>query len=339
MNNKHVLEANLVGLTLLSNADKSFGVGYQNYKLYKFNDCQHKEYLQPTHVRRNNVKCSICHENRIRDTAKTVGLTLVEKYGTHEFRKFISDSCGHELVLRVESLPNRAIGSCSVCFDIKLEKEANLADLDLVRDFETQGTYRRYKFKSCNHEQTIAHPCVKVGRFQCQSCKEDNFAKDAKKEGLLLIGHAVGKHNDHKRHYQLPCGHTRDLRMSHVKESRWECDICEDSHFNKESIVYLIKLIFDDFECLKLGYARNLQSRVWCYGLIKGVRIEEIHTINFATGKEAIVFEKSIHGKLSKYRINKNTMKKYMTNGTTECYPIYMLDALLSALTKGENGT
>lgn len=334
MNNKHIEEAIAAGLTLLSNADESFGTGYQNYKKYKYDKCGHVEFLQPTHVRRKNISCKVCISEKISEHASSIGLEFVsdgeDKRGSKIFRIL---KCNHLVTLTNGNLFDKKDDYCKECFEEKLKEEALSQGLVLTGKSDKNGIYRRYSFVDCNHTQEITHPCVRVGRFQCQTCKDDNYAVIASREGLEYLGSPIcDTHSDHKRSYKLPCGHIRDFRMSHVAESRWQCDICEDSFLNKPSKIYLFEMYTENFSWLKLGFARDLQSRVWTYGLIEGVRWVIVKHIDLELGSLTIKEEKQLHRKFRKQVLDKNTMKSFMKNGHTECYPIELKDVLANEL-------
>ena len=167
----------------------------------------------------------------------------------------------------------------------------------------------------------------------CRECQEIRYAEEARKSGLILNGYSGKESFDSsiKRNFTLPCGHTKDIRLDHVRNMRFECSICEESHHSKPSFVYLLKIETDDFSCLKFGYAKDIKTRIQVYCL-KNAVANEVLVVPFPTGAEAHGFEQSVHRKYKQYKINKNVMKKFMKNGNTECYPIEMIDAFISEI-------
>jgi len=329
--NKQQSEAESVNLTLLSKADKTFGKGYANYNLYLFNNCGHKQYLQPTHVRRNNIVCHVCKELAIKKEAEETFLIYMGKPDNEDvnFRRYKFKDCGHESDMRFASVSKRTTNRCQVCYEESLKVIAVEKGLTYIGTSDLNGIYRRYKFNACLHIKDIAAPCVAIGTFECKDCITEEKEQLCKDNGLEIID----KHEDRYWTFRLPCNHLKRLRVDHAVDDSWLCDECGDSHYTKPSIVYLYKFSCPDFEWLKLGYSRNLSLRRTNYKTPKNCEAVLLYSKNIETGAEAQRIEKSIHRKLKALKLCKKFMTQYMqSNGHTECYPVDALEHILKEL-------
>lgn len=341
MNNKHQSEAASVGLTLLSETPPiRNGVEDFNYKLYKFNSCGHEQYLQPTHVRRNNVKCSVCFEEDIRKTAQERGFTVLGEGTSALFRKVRRDICGHISEVRHAAIKKRSEANedlnftCEQCYEIRLKEEAEAAGMTyLGKALHKAGSFRHYKFNKCGHVRDIHAPCISIGNFFCSECKEEKYKAEAANAGLTYIGFGTNR-SDCKRMYVLPCGHTKEIRMDHARDGSYLCNTCGDSHYTKPSSIYLLKITTEDsFTWLKLGFARNLAVRKSNYGLPKGANVELLAVVDVPTGAMAVSKEKSWHKVMKSFRLDSTFMKNYHKfNGFTECYSVEAEDQILTLI-------
>ena len=132
--NKQEYEAGLIGLTLIEKADKTFGKSYQNYNLYSFNKCGHTQYLQPTHVRRNHIKCNTCVELEIIKDADDIGLICLGTASNDSvlFRRYKFKVCGHESDMSTSSVKIRTTERCIVCYEEQLQVDAQAQGLTYV---------------------------------------------------------------------------------------------------------------------------------------------------------------------------------------------------------------
>ena len=328
-NQKHITEAENIGLTLLS--EEPFirnGKPDFNYKVYKFNTCSHSQHLQVTHVRRNAVRCSICFEHEITKAAKARGYTVIGVCDNALFRKVKRDICGHISEIRHGNIKKdkieRLTSICQECYEIKLAKDAEAADMTYLGQAITKGgVFRHYMFNKCGHKRDIQAPCISKGNFSCSECKENNYAESALKAGLVYIGKSSNK-SDHKRNYKLPCGHTKEIRMDHASSGSYLCDFCGDSHYTKPSSIYLLEITHkDNFSWLKLGFAKDLELRKSGYGLSKGCVVSTVKVVDVPTGAFAVSTEKKWHKLLKSLRLDSKLMKNYhKSNGFTECYSL-----------------
>lgn len=317
INESQKAEASKVGLSLVARSTDP------NYNLYFFNNCGHKQFLQPTHVRRNNVKCKTCQfhsEVEMFHSARFVYL-----YRTEGPKRKVIKPCGCIAELVSQTIGKHLGKVCKTCLNRDVNFQAKKLNVEILN--RTQDNRFTIRFNECGHTRTTHHCQFFTENLSCKQCKEDNYKKEAAIEGLEYVGFCDRSkvHGyDNKRIYRLPCGHNRDLRMSHVRESRWQCDICKDSHFLKPSFVYVVQIDTPSISFIKLGYARDIQSRILCYGL-KNASAKELISLRLETGRDAINFENTLHKKYGDFNLPKTITSDYMGNGKTECYPLDLL--------------
>jgi len=347
LNDKHSSEGSLIGVTLVSEIGLVRQNGFdQNYKLYEFNSCGHRQYLQPTHVRRNNVKCSVCFEQSISSSLTALGYTLIGKGSSAAFRLVKRNICGHVTEMRHTNTSKKEFAAeelnytCSECYESRLHREAKEKNLTyLGQALSKKGVFRHYKFNSCGHTKDINSGCVARGNFECKQCKEVAYSESASSVGLEYVGYCDNK-SDYKRKYKLPCGHIKELRMDHAKDGSYLCDYCGDSHYTKPSSVYLLKIKNKDgFTWLKLGYAFNVNLRLSNYGLdINDCEVEILKILNTPTGAMAASLERAWHKEFKSFKVDSKFMKNYHKgNGHTECYYLTAEQSLILAMANAED--
>ena len=337
---KHLEEARQNGLELIKPADKEFGKGYQNYKLYRYKSCKHLDYLQPTHVRRGNISCKICLELQYEKQAEALGLEIIGKGKSVYFRIYRNRKCGHITEVRTSSIgisnKNESFESprhCVPCYDEKLKLDAVQQDMTYLGKAEySSGVFRSYLFNKCGHVRDINASCVARGAVDCQECKVDRYKQEAISVGIIYNGESTVA-DCLKRNYLLECGHTKDIRIDHVRNGSWICHLCGNTHYTKPSKVYLLKIQDQGFEWLKLGYAKNIHVRQASYGLSNKAIVTELFSKDFLTGIDALHTEKSIHLKFKGFRLPSKFMEKYHKhNGHTECYDISIEKLIMEEL-------
>ena len=90
-----------------------------------------------------------------------------------------------------------------------------------------------------------------------------------------------------------------------------------------------------DFEWLKLGYAKIVETRTRQYRLPLGVIAEPLAVLPTSTGEEALKIEKKLERKYKAQKLSATKMKKWHRNsGFTECYPINLREALEHEIAK-----
>lgn len=297
-----------------------------NVNQYKILECGHVAYLQPTHVRREQFVCVTCYENSLVVEAYSKGWHYVcATSGTK--RLYIRD-CKHLQEVRTQALFSSKNLICKQC----VEKNHFESCIDSNYEYvgNPVGVKRYIRFKNCGHTKLIHPNQIRSKKSECNICLENTYKAEAKQQGLVYIGLPDREKDSSKskRKYKLPCGCIKDLRLGHVRSGNWCCEICESTHLVKPSNVYLLSIRSEEFSFIKLGYAKNIKTRISGYSLSKDFEVSVEATKEFATGFDALIFENSIHKKYREFNLNKKEMKKYMENGHTECYPVELLEQL-----------
>lgn len=328
VNKDQALEAEEHGLTLLNRSNN------YNYNFYKFNKCGHTQFAQPTHVRRNQVKCSTCELYESVKAAEARGAFLLNR-ASYAKQTYLLP-CGHVGVSSGQTLKQGGDIYCKQCFDDKVKLQADQTGIEIL---ETIGSHRKLRFSKCGHEKTAHFSQIFKDNLVCRICKENEFKLEAEAENLTYLGmcdKSVQGYKE-KRTYELPCGHHKALRTGHVRSSNWQCDICDDSHYLKPSFVYLLQIDLPIGSFAKLGYARNVESRIQGYGITEG-SCKVVKKVSFSTGREASQFERELHNKYKPFNANRNVIGQFMQNGKTECYSIDVLSCILEELERISNG-
>jgi hypothetical protein len=187
--------------------------------------------------------------------------------------------------------------------------------------------YRLYQLP-CGHEQEINVARVRDGVFSCQTCTPEKQSVEAKMQGCELLG--PGRDKDY-RIYRLTCDHEQDVAVVNMRNGNFSCQICEDWAFTQPSQAYLLHIRVGSDEWLKLGFAKNINFRIGQYGLPSDADVSVLKTKFFDTGKEAQVFERSLHKKHKRKKLKATDMADFHTkSGGTECYPVIMVHRLMA---------
>lgn len=139
-----------------------------NYRIYEFNSCHHKQEIQITNVRHKQFKCQTCLEECIKQEAEEMGLKVVGRGKTFEFRTYEFNECHHQQEIRVACVRSGSF-RCRQCLEEKLENEAEQAGLKLIGQGKNHH-YRMYEISSCHHQQEMEISNVRNGQFKCKVC-------------------------------------------------------------------------------------------------------------------------------------------------------------------------
>jgi len=323
---KHHIEAKNAGLTLLGPGKDA---GSRNYR---FDECSHEQEIATGAVRKKSVRCRRCLLEKLAKDATAAGLTLVGEGKNTKYRLCRFNDCGHKQEIATSNIRSQLF-ECGQCLNKKIGSEANAVGLILLGLGAKNSDYRIYRIKECGHEQEIRLDAVRTKSFRCEECLRQKHEEEANLAGLTIIG--LGK-NEHYRTYQFSsCGHRQEFQMGNVRRMTFVCNVCEETARDLPSNVYLLKIKMPTFEWLKIGYARDVASRIKQYGLLDGAKVSKIIVRPFDTGREAHQFEESIHIKYGKKRVAVGKMKKFHTrSGFDECYPTSLLEILSEEILK-----
>ncbi len=302
-----------------------------DYRTYRFIECGHEQEFQPGHVRAGRFRCGKCLDERLETESQSAGLTIVGPGTSADYRIYRFNECGHEQELFVAHV-RRGNFRCGSCHEEKLNSEARAVDLTLLGPGKDHR-YRIYRFRECGHEQEIITGHVREGNFRCGSCHQEKLNSEAKAVNLTLLG--PGKDPRYRSYRFNECGHEQQFQTGDIRRNNFLCSICEKTARDLPSNVYLLKIKMPTFEWVKIGYARDVASRIKQYGLLDGAKVSKIIVRPFETGREAHQFEESIHIKYGKKRVAVGKMKKFHTrSGFDECYPTSLLEILSEEILK-----
>lgn len=317
VNEKQKAEAKEMGLELISRSTDP------NLNFYKFKDCGHTAFMQPTHIRRGAFKCNQCLFNRLVLACQNSSYHLLFNSSGVKYNVILK--CNHIVEKCSQSVYESTGEKCSQCYAEALE--AACAKNGYILLGNAGKTKRRIRFIDCQHEKTVVAPQLFIGNVVCKECLNNRYIEEFNNVGLTVI-----KHLDNYRYklFKLPCGCEKKLRIDHAIAGSYLCNNCSDSHYTKPSCVYLLKIEHQDFTWLKLGFAKNINLRKNKYGLIKNCNVSIICSIDFLKGYDAMTFEKSLHSKYKASRLDSKFMQNYHTfSGYTECYPSSMENTLM----------
>lgn len=259
-------EAELVGLTLVEKVKKP------NNRLYRFNDCGHKQEISIVCVRRNTFQCNICLEEKYLKEAEDAGLVLVGSGDSYPYNIYRFKECGHEQQIQIPDVRIKNF-KCRVCKEIQYEKEAEEADLEIVGESEKDG-YKFYRFKKCGHVQEVRIDGVRTERSKpkCNQCQIDKYNKEAEEAGLILI--EDGK-KDYKKYKFKECGHIQEIQLGDVRLKNFKCRACIRDKYEREVSEAGLELV-DEGDTFSVR-----RYRIKSCGHIQDINIESVRNKSF----------------------------------------------------------
>lgn len=295
------------------------------YSIYTL-DCGHKQEIRKTHFKEGKYRCHDCVYLKHKTEAENVGLKLLEKTNS-AYKRYQFISCGHEKRVAPDQVRTGNV-ECKKC------RKENINDILQNNQIEILSKVKNkceILYLDCGHCQLTKYSNVLRNTIpKCKNCSFELQKEQALSEGLELL-HEDQSVSLKSYFYKLPCGCTKSLRAGNVKRGVWACDV-HSNWWNKPSGIYLLKLKFNDFECLKIGVATNVKSRISSYKFKEKCEVTEILYINFETYKSAINVEKELHVRLKHLNVDRDKMKLKMGSGWTECYDIASEDLLMNFL-------
>lgn len=323
LNLKHTEEAKEHGLELLYRANSRV------YGWYRIVECKHEMFLHYGAVRKatsDKFKCTQCMVEKLKAEAILIGATLL---GTRENCKTSEDNnylfpCGHTVMLRAGNV-RLGVEKCRTCTQLQHEKELEDSGLVLVSYSNKKRTYKL----PCGHFKSIKLQSVRDGSWICRTCREDRYAKEAVKSGITMNRNVKYSHHDY-RNYTLACGCSKEIAVACVRKLTFECKNHSERFidYSKSISVYLVKFKLEIGEYLKIGFAMDTSGRFSRYGLIGDC--EPLFIQTFENGQDAVNFEKQLHTKYKEFNVDRETLRPFMNNGYTECYPVEMQNVLLA---------
>ena len=230
-------------------------------------------------------------------------------------------NCGHKQEVALQNMRVDRF-HCKTCFENNLDAEAAERGAEII-GAGRNAKYRLYKL-DCGHKQEFQLIHMRTDNFRCKNCFELKYDAEAAEWGAEIIG--AGRNSSY-RTYRLECGHEQEFHIGNMRNGAFICHTCEDTSRTLPSYVYLLHIINDENEFLKLGYAKNIDLRISQYRLPSLAKVNHVTALHFDTGSEAHEFENALHNYFKSEKLSERKAKSYgMTrNGYTECYPISML--------------
>jgi ribosomal protein S27E len=248
-------------------------------------------------------------------------------------------ACGHERDMLTMHISNKSIGECDICYEKNLQDNyATPQGFEIIG--KEPGPNRLIKFSSCGHTKVVGISNMKAGSVTCQICITEKFKSEAIEAGLEYICPNSEKTEGKKKHwYKAPCGHSLLSRPGHIRIGHWTCRECNAGYLDRINNLYIFEIHSEDgFKFLKLGYSLKPEYRKLDYVLSPGTKATLIKKVQVQTGSLAIKLENSIHAKYKEFNIDRDLIKRYLTeSGFTECYPFELKTALIEELNSIEN--
>lgn len=295
------------------------------YSIYKL-ECGHSQEIKKQHYKAGKYKCNTCMFLKHKEEAVNSGLELLEdKPSSYKRYKFIS--CGHEKLITPDQVRTKNV-ECKECKLENLDSILKSLNIEIVSRVKNSCEIKNL---GCGHIiKTKYSNILKNYLPKCSICSFELDVEVAKSKGLELL---EKNYNDDQASYfyRLPCGCVKSLRTGNVKRGVWACDI-HSNWWNKPSGVYVVKLEFKDFTCIKLGVSTDLNCRISSYGFKEDCKVTTLIYKDFDTYKNAILIEKKLHSKFKNSNIDNDAMKLKMKSGFTECYPVELSFNILKEL-------
>jgi DNA-directed RNA polymerase subunit RPC12/RpoP len=299
---------------------------------FVWKNCEHIKVLQATQLKSGNPKCLPCEKQRVKkkfdDEAIKAGLVRIKRSPKKEHSIYEFIECGCRVTKQHTHVRNGSI-RCSKCFsddlEIRLAEEARDSNFEYLGQGKNRH-YRCYRCLTCSFVDEKQPSAIRQGKDHatCKNCFELDLKSYLNGTGHKFIRLVAGERAELK----LACGHRQEVRFDSIRNKSINCIECDDSHLNQPSNVYLFQIEFGDKAWLKLGKARNPETRSQGYGLHPQAKLSEVARREFPTGIEAYHHEQRLLKKYKKHRLQSKDMRHMMPSGHTECYPTGMLNLL-----------
>lgn len=221
-------EAKSAGVTIVGDGLKD------GYREYMFNECCHRQQLSLRNVRKKQIQCKTCENEKIKKEAFEAGLVFIEKINKHR-NLYKIKKCNHFLETTRQTIRRNAYKEikCKECMIEELIVIAKKHNLKII-DKPHRAGYRWYRCNICTNELEVSNTCIRNNSFCCEGCFKDKIIKEATKQGLEF----VGKHKTRgKGIYKLPCGHTKDIFFHNVRNGIFKCELCDEERYTNEAIM------------------------------------------------------------------------------------------------------
>ena len=169
----------------------------------------------------------------------------------------------------------------------------------------------------------------------CETCFDLKLVIEAKEQGIEYLPNEKPTKTDNKV-YKLSCGCIKNLSPARVRDGAFECKIHDKrfADYSRSAFVYLIKFDIGGYNFLKVGFTFDTKGRLRRYQRygVKESYVTRLMELPFSNAERALEFEKKLHNKYKNFKLDRNIIKKFISNGYTECYPISMMGDLLNEM-------
>ena len=291
-----------------------------HYRSYTIQKCGHTLNITTQSVRDSCFECKICTEKEFIAEAEKIGLTLLGEASTaldvsiasSNYRLYRIDTCEHEQNFKLSHVREGSF-NCNECKIEDIENLAYHSGWEYVGRNKSNGLHNVQCLKA-GHPAEMETGRLGTGKIQCVDCFEDNLRAEANRLQLTFLGDA--NRNLFDANYRLyscnRCQNEMTLKFGHLKTGAFLCEYCDDSYLDFPSNVYLLHITTGQFDWLKLGYSKDIISRIERYGLSKECSFTILKALPYDTGRSAKKKELSIHAKYkNEYRLDANQMKHH----------------------------
>lgn len=308
------------------------------HKLYEL-ECGHHQDIKKQHAKSRKFRCKTCLIQKYESAAATNNLVIIDHSPTqnpdYKLYKFID--CDHQQLFATYNVKTGVnCSSCTINARILAAERNGLVLLN--SDCTDKWMHRDYKYKECNHTQSMKLQDVENNNVpKCRQCRKDRWIEEASSSGLVFIGESETALSNNSKYYkyELPCGCVKDFKVGNIKRNVWACDV-HSNFWNKKSNLYVINFtdVSSSFSWLKIGVSTNVQRRISDYKLKSKCKHDILFVREFSSYKEALTFEKRLHSDYKDFNLDHSLMKKYKQNGWSECYTLDISSKLLYELRK-----
>jgi hypothetical protein len=237
---KHIEEAYSIGLELIGHSVKG-----RSYRKYKFIGCGHIQDKAVTAVRKEEIKCNECHEDKLKNIAKSKGLEIVgaskRTNRPTDFRMYKFTICGHVQEIGTANVVTEKF-HCQQCLEEIFSEEAVMHNLKLLSKKAGREGIRLYRFNECGHEEFKQISKVRFGAVRCNECLHAKELNNANAAQMEIIG--KGRTPQYRLYRFIECGHKEEIRLDSI-HSDFKCKQCHEIKIQKEAAVMNMKMIGD----------------------------------------------------------------------------------------------
>ena len=276
--------------------------------------CGYEGTYQQGAMRKGDVRCSSCHETKMKNECLDQGFEWIRKVdGHHSLCRCLS--CCHQDTFQQVNMRKGEV-RCSSCHETKMKNECLNQGFEWIR--KVNGDDSLCKCLSCGNQGVFDQSAMRRGEVRCSSCQETKMKNECLDQGFEWIRKVDGHHSLCRC---LTCWHEDTFSQSAMRDGRVSCSICSPGHWNEECFFYMARIIHGNSTIIKIGVAADPHKRYTQYGLKPYADITEILRLRFDTKLEAVEFESNMKSLLKPLHIHPDVAKLTLTySGFTECY-------------------